>query len=148
MKIKGFEQLQKKLQHLEKNGARRVLTKAMRAGIKPVLRALREEVPVDHGVVKRTMTSKIGGRGLRRFGIAGADAGKLEDLAKLDEASPDKRPSNIDYLLNDGHINRDGSFTPATRFRDRAEARSIPEAADAFIAKANEELLKEAGRTS
>ena len=104
VKTKGFDQLLRKFVNLPRKGARRANRAATRAGPAILLRAVKNAVPVDKGILKRQQTSKITGRGYRLTGFVGADVAQLE--------ADEKRPTNIDWLVEQGHTTPGGTFVP------------------------------------
>ena len=145
--IKGFERLQKQFNRLPRSGARRVLTKATRAGTAVILKVVRENTPKDKGVLRKMQTSKVAGRGLRKFGVVGADVKKLQAAAALDPSLPAQRPSNIDHLVEFGHTTPEGKFVPPSGHMRRSAEIAIPQAERRFIDVAELEIEREAMRT-
>lgn len=135
--VKGMSNLLKKLNRLERSGAKTALRKATRAGTAVLRAAVRAETPVDEGVLRRAVTSKVGGRGLSLYGVAGADVAKLE--------ADESRPGNIDWLVEFGHVAPDGTFIPPSGFMRRAEASAMPRAEAVFIQRLRAEIERAAG---
>lgn len=146
IEIQGMERLKKKLNRLERRSAKAVVRKSARAGGAILLKGVRASVPVNEGLVKKMMTLKVSNRGLSATSIVGADVAKLQNAANAPEESPEFRPSNIDHLLEYGHTNPDGSFTPPTGFMRYAADAYMPAAEAAYVAKAASEIEKEASR--
>lgn len=138
IKTKGFGELARKLEGLSKTGARRANRKAMRAGTRVLLKAVKAQTPVDTGALRRAQTSKLIGRGLNLGGIVGADADKL--------AADEKRPSNIDWLVEEGHISPDGTFIPPSGYMRRAAAGAMPQAETVYRQTLAAEIEREASR--
>lgn len=134
--VKGLEKLLKKLDRLEKQGATRAMRKATRAGTTVLGRAVKASTPVDEGNLKRAQATKVSGRGLSMSGRAGADVGKLE--------ADERRPTNIDWLVEYGHVAPDGTFIPPSGYMRRAETSAMPAAEAAYIAKLTAEIEREA----
>jgi hypothetical protein len=120
IKTKGFDKLLKKLAGIDKKVARPALRKAVRAGTSVIGKAVKAEVPVDEGVLKRATATKVSGRGLSLTGRAGADVAKLE--------ADERRPSNVDQLVEGGHITPDGVFVPPSGHMRRAAESALPRA--------------------
>ena len=146
VEIKGMDKLKKKLERLERRGAKAVVRKAARAGGTVLLRGVRSSVPVNEGLVKKMMALKVSNRGLSATSIVGADVARLQNAANAPEESPEHRPSNIDHLLEYGHVNRDGSFTPPTGFMRYAADATMPAAEAAYTSKLASEIEREAMR--
>lgn len=142
IKIRGAQKLLKKLDYLEKKGARRALRKAVSAGTTVLKQGVREETPVDKGYLRKAQDSKVSGRGLSLSGKVGANVAKLNEESSQDAG----RPTNIDHLVEFGHANTDGSFTPGSGYMRRAAAKSMPAAEARFTEKLAEEIEKEAMR--
>lgn len=143
--MRGFDQLHKKLARLARSGAKsgaaRAQRKAVRAGTTVLAKAVRAAVPTDEGVLKRMQASRVSGRGLRASGRVGADVDKLKAAE-----SEGKRPSNIDWLVEEGHVAPDGTFVPPSGYMRRAAASAMPAAMAAYAAKLAEEIEREAAR--
>lgn len=144
VKIKGFERLQKQFDRLEKKSARRVLNKSMRRATAVILGAVKDGTPKDKGILRKMQTSKVGGRGLRRFAVIGADVSKLEAAAAVDESLAGHRPSNIDWLVENGHTTPEGKFIPPTGYMRKAADEALPRAEKVFVDTAELEIEREA----
>src|SRR5690606_8106938 len=138
VKTKGFDKLLRKLNALSKTGARRAQRKAVRAGTAVLLKAVKAATPKDEGVLRRAQASKVTGRGLSIAGIVGADVAKLE--------ADERRPSNIDWLVEEGHVAPDGTFVPPSGYMSKASAEAMPRAEAAYRAKLAEEIEREAAK--
>lgn len=136
--MKGFDKLTKKLNHLHRYAARRAMRKATRAGTTVLLKAVRAATPKDEGILRKAQSSKIHGRKSNIAGIVGADVAKLE--------ADERRPSNIDWLVEEGHVAPDGTFVPPAGYMKRASAEAMPRAESAYRAKLAEEIEKEAAK--
>jgi hypothetical protein len=143
MKVKGADQLLRRLDNLTKQGASRALRKATRAGTTVLGKAVRQAVPVDKGLLKKAETTKVTAKRNRAWGGAGADVAKLNEQA---ESSAGKRPTNIDHLVESGHVAPDGTFVPPSGFMRRAAATAMPAAEAAFSNKLASEIEREALR--
>jgi HK97 gp10 family phage protein len=141
VKVQGLDKLRKKLQRLEKKAAKRAVRKAIRAGTTIVAKAVKREAPVDEGLLKAAQTSKVSAKGNRAAGVIGADQKRLDA-----ETSYSGRPSNINWLVEFGHVAPDGTVIPPSGYHRRAEAASLPRAAQAITAKLAEEIEREASR--
>lgn len=147
IKIKGFERLQRQFDNLEKKAAKRVLNKSMRRATAVILKTVRASTPKDEGLLRKMQTSKIGGKGLRKFGVVGADVSKLEAAAAGQEGMPGYRPSNIDWLVENGHVTPEGKFVPPSGHMRRAADEAIPRAEKVFVDTAELEIEREAMKT-
>lgn len=141
--VKGVDKLLKKLDRLERKGARSALRKATSAGTTVLRAAVKSGAPVDEGLLKKAEDSKVGGRGLQLYGIAGANVAKLNADA---QASNGKRPTNIDWLVENGHVTPGGKFVPPSGFMRRAAASATPAAEARFVDKLATEIEREATR--
>lgn len=131
IKIEGFAELRKKVDALGKK-ARGACVKSVREGSKPILKAMKDYCPRDEGITARKMTREISTKRGNVRAVIGADVAKLKD--------DEKRPSNIDHLLNDGHTAPDGTIIPPTRFRERAADASLPTAETITLARLKSEI--------
>lgn len=139
IKTRGLDALLRKLDRLPKTGAKRAMRKAVRAGTTVLLKAVRQSTPKDEGVLRKMQASKVYGRALSFMGIIGADADKLNE--KLDA-----RPSNIDWLVEEGHTTPGGTFVPPSGYMSRASREAIPPAHAAYTAKLKAEIEREAAK--
>lgn len=137
--MKGFDKLLRKMDGLTKQGAKRANRKATRAGTTVLLRAVRTATPRDEGLLRRMQASKLTSRGSSAAGIVGADVDKL----KAAEASGN-RPSNIDWLVENGHVAPNGTFIPPSGYMRRAAATAMPAAESAYRSKLAQEIEQEA----
>lgn len=138
VKAKGFEQLKRKLDRLEKKAARRVNRRAIRSATAVLLKAVKKATPKDEGVLRRMQTSKVFGKGLSLSGIVGADVTKLQEAE-----SSGQRPSNIDWLVEEGHVAPDGTFVPPSGHMRRAQAEATPRALAVYRQKLAEGIEQE-----
>ncbi|MGC4030253.1 MAG: HK97 gp10 family phage protein [Tepidisphaeraceae bacterium] len=140
-KVRGLDRLLKKLGRLEKTAAKRVVRKAIRAGTTIVGKAIKAETPVDQGKLKKAQTTRVTSRRNRATGVAGADQDKLNA-----DAEGGKRPSNIDWLVDQGHVAPDGTVIPPSGYHRRAEDKAMPAAVAAMEKKLAEEIEREASK--
>jgi HK97 gp10 family phage protein len=134
--VRGADKLLAKLDKLAGPVARRALRNATRAGTRVLVQAVKAAAPVDEGKLKRAQSSSIVGRGLSLGGVVGADAAKLKSD---NQANPD-RPTNIDHLVEEGHVTPDGRFVPPAGYMRRAAAASMPAAEQAFTDRLRSEI--------
>jgi hypothetical protein len=141
-KIQGFDALKRKLLKLEKKAARTALRKATNAGTAVLLDAVKQTVPREHGIVAKMMDKKTSAKRMTAFGVVGANVAKLE---AADGAEGDAhRPSNIDHLLEEGHVTPDGTLVPPTGFMRRAADSSKATAERVFLDTLESEITKAA----
>lgn len=146
LQIKGMEKLQSKLLRLERHAGKRVVRKSARAGGTVLLRGVREATPRNEGLVRKMMALKVSNRGLSATSIVGADVERLQNAANAPDESPEFRPSNIDHLLEYGHVSPNGHFTPPTGFMRYAAEVAMPAAERAYSEKAAAEIEAEASK--
>lgn len=139
--MKGFDSLLKKLYGLEKKGAGSAMRKAMRAGTSVLLKAVKAATPKDEGLLRKMQASKVYGRGLSLAGLVGADVDKLEAAG-----AAGTRPSNIDWLVEQGHVTPGGKFVPPSGYMRRAADTAMPAAEAAYINRLRAEIDREAAR--
>jgi hypothetical protein len=139
--LKGFKALKRKLDALPKRGARRANRKATRAGTNVILKAIRKATPVDTGLLRKAQAAKIIARRDSAAGIVGADIDKL-----LAGAATGDRPSNIDWLVENGHTDARGFFVPPSGYMRRAAAAAMPAAEAAYRSKLAQEIEREADK--
>lgn len=137
-KIQGADKLLRKLVRLQH--PTRPLRAATRAGVAVLGKAVRREVPRRSGLTKKAETTKVSVKGLRAWAAAGADVGKLKTQAS---DSKGRRPSNIDWLIEYGHVAPDGTFIPPNGFMRRA-AGTMPQAERVFVDRLASEIEKQA----
>ena len=135
LKITGLEALNRKLQNLasERKQAT-ILRKAARAGIGPVVKALKREVPVDKGGLKKSQDRKITGKGFKVSAIAGADVNYVD--------ADGEHPGKVDHLVVHGHVAPDGTVVPPNDFVSRAADASMDEAHAKYADKLADEIEK------
>lgn len=126
LQMKGFKELQKILQTYEKKTAKAAMRKAVRAGTTIIKSAIKAETPVDEGLLKKAQDMKVGNKGDNFYGVAGADVAKLKTAHEADH----DRPTNIDHLVENGHVAPDGRFVPPSGYMRRAAAEALPVAND------------------
>lgn len=136
----GGRRLRRKLEELSFKKIRTINRQAIRFAMTPVAKAVRQEVPRDEGDLKKATASKVYGSGLNVGGVVGADAA----YARTNEDGITKRPSNYDHLVEFGHVNADGSFTPPNGYMRRAQEKSLPQAEKRYADKVKQLVEKAA----
>jgi hypothetical protein len=142
IQVRGIEKLRKKLRQLERKTARRAIAKAVRAGAVVLRRAVRDDTPVDEGVLKRMQDYKLIGKGMRRAAVIGANVQKLQQAHSEDPS----RPTNIDHLVEEGHTAPDGTVVPPSGYMRRAAAEAMPKAEKRVTDVLASEISKGAGQ--
>lgn len=137
--IKGADRLMKTLSSLERRGAKRALRKATSAAATVLTRAVKASVPVDQGLLKKAQDSKTVQRGYLMSAIIGANVARL----KTDSAADPTRPTNIDHLVEFGHVAPDGSVVPPDSYMRRAADSAMPAAEARYVSKLAEEIERE-----
>ena len=75
IKVLGMEKLQAKLRALPKKVQNKGVRKAVTAGTVPILAAERQDVPVDQGLLKKSLGKKIKHKGGGGYGVVGPRRG-------------------------------------------------------------------------
>jgi HK97 gp10 family phage protein len=120
IEVKGDKHLLKILQELNSKVAKQVNRRAVNLATTPILQAVKQNVPVDKGDLKKAQTKKITSKGGQANGIVGADA---------DYVSEDgSRPAHYDHIIEYGHIAQDGKHVPANPYMRTAWDSSIEQA--------------------
>ena len=140
--IKGDKALSRQLSNLGNKGAKRVLRRATRSATAVLAKAVKSEVPNDEGKLARAQGSKVFGRGLSMQGIVGADVDKLKAANGEDK----NYPTNIDHLVNFGHVTPDGKFIPPNGYLQRGAAKGMPAAEAKYVATIASGIEQEAMR--
>lgn len=135
---KGFEvdgrRLVSQLRRLPDRVANRAARKAVNAGIAVIVTAVKPAAPVgETGNLKKSVGKKTKqyNRADRTVGLVGPriDSGRLGFHG---------------HLVEDGHINSDGSFTPGHPWLRPAATRAMPAAEKRMVEKLGQEIEKEA----
>lgn len=156
IEIKGMKQLIKKLDRVTGSAARRITRAAVKAGGNVLLRAIKPATPKDQGVLRRAQTVKLSGkRRTNARAVVGAEVTKMtvgtgrkstSERSKGAEIVKQIRPSNLDWLVEYGHVTPGGIFVPPSgRLRQTAE-QAMPRAQEAAVARLREELEQELSR--
>ena len=123
IETKGFKELVALLKDYGPKIAKPAIRKAVRAGGTILKAAVKAEVNVEHGDLKKAQDVVVRNRGYRFTAVVGADVAKLQEKHGQDHTYP----TNIDHLVEFGHMNPDGSFTPPSGYMRRA-ATAMPAA--------------------
>lgn len=117
--INGVADVRRALRKLgSKTLAKKVARQAVSASATIVLKAVRRRTPQDEGVLRKAMRKKVYSKGWDHNAVVGAD---------VDEMRDGDRPTNVDHLLEYGHV-ADGTRVPAQPFVRPAADESLPEA--------------------
>jgi HK97 gp10 family phage protein len=135
MRMKGDKALLKKLNNVAKSGAYKACRKAVVAGTQPLFKAVKSNVPVDEGNLKKAMVKKVSGKRGNYNGIVGADVDFVGENGE--------QPIRYDHLVEYGH---DG--VPARSFVRKGFDESGAAARAAYEAKLAAEIEKELTRGS
>lgn len=138
VKMKGFDELVALLKKWPKSQGRKALRKAINNGTAELRKAVKAGTPVDQGVLNRAQDSKVSVKGERGYGIVGANVDKLKAASAADPA----RPTNIDWLVENGHVAPNGTFVPPSGFMRRAAREAMPAAEARAIAVLKTEIDK------
>ncbi|MEM8783070.1 MAG: HK97 gp10 family phage protein [Planctomycetota bacterium] len=125
--------LRRRFGRLPTKVAGRVSRRAVSAGLTPVLREARREVPVDTGVLLGSLGRKTKAYGDLSIGLAG----------------PRIRGKHRGYhghLVHDGYVAADGTFVPGNPFLERANQAAESQAQAAMTKKLADGIEKEASR--
>lgn len=102
-----------KLDKLRAAMGKRILKKAMRAGLRPVVAGMRSRVPVRSGALKKSISTKVDSKkdGLRVYGVVGPRS-KFQKIVK----GRVKKPSKYSHFINKIHhyLESMGSLIPGT----------------------------------
>jgi HK97 gp10 family phage protein len=122
---------------------RKVLRQSVNAAGTPVVKAARTKAPDRSGLTKKSL-----GKKLKTYAKTGTVVGIIGPRTSVvGEVDGRKHwPAKIAHLVEKGHINRDGSFTPPHPFLGPAFDESQGEAAGVMRAKLAEGVMKEAAR--
>lgn len=131
--LKGYDKLLKQFAALGRN-AKTANRKAIRAGTTVMTRYIKAATPVDEGVLQKATTNKVTGKGMNVVGIIGADQSKLD--------ADERRPSNIDWLVEYGHVAANGVFVPPAAQIRRGGAAGEDAAKARILSKLKEEIDK------
>ena len=140
--IKGADAFKRQIEALTKTGAKRVLRKATRAAVAVLAKAVKAETPKDDGNLRRAQGSRVSGKGFSMRGVVGADVDKL----KADNAQDKNYPTNIDHLVNFGHVTPDGRFVAPNGYMQRGAAAGMPAAEAKYVTALGAGIEQEAAR--
>lgn len=98
---------------------RDVLSEMVKEGSKPVVKSIKSMVPVDSGALKASIGAGFR-KGKRGSNYAAAYVGPMygkfigaRKLKKGESAEGSDQPARYAHLVEFGHVNRDGTTTPA-----------------------------------
>ena len=127
--------LMQQFQRLGERTARKVSKAAVSAGATVVLRHARQEVPVHTGTLKASL-----GRRVKHYPASATAVAVIG--ARI---SGQKRGFHA-HLVEDGHVNVDGSFTPGNPWLRRSVDAAEPQAVDRMHRKLIDGIEREAAR--
>lgn len=113
----------------------KVSRRAVSAGATPILRAMKDEVPIDQGTLKASLGKKT--KLYKRSGTA---------IAMTGPRIKGGQSGYHGHLIENGKVNVDGSFTPGNPFMARAQDKAASEARRVMHAKLAAGIEQEARR--
>ena len=128
-KLIGDKKLVRKLAELEKKAAKKIAKKVVRAGATVMKKSIKRHVPVDEGLLKKSIAAKI----IR----AGAILGASKDYSEGGEV-----PANYVHLVEYGHVKADGTVVQGKHPIERGAKAAEAEAGRKMEDKAQTELNK------
>lgn len=135
IKVTGMDKLQRKLKQL---GKPKNLTQATRSGLTKGARLARnvakENVPVDEGDLKKSLTHKVSVKNGSGYAVAGSDG----SYQKVDEDGNKKVPDNYDHLVEFGTVHSEAH--PFYRPAEDAAKAALPAIMEAEYKKKIDEL--------
>ncbi len=109
--IKGHKELLRKLQNLgSASTAARVLRKVTNAATTPMLKAVRDNMPVASGGLKKAVAKKISGRNFKFNGRVGVDTSKM--TTPTGEHEKPERVARHLHLVEKGFEHIGGKVVP------------------------------------
>ena len=139
IKINGMADLERKLKALgSETIAKRVLRKAIRAGVKPILSAARANVPVESGALKKSLANKVKVNKSAAYGLVGPATDYVGENGQ--------RPSKYAHLVEYGHVSKTGQVIPPHPFIRTTADESLSGARDAYAEKLAAEIEAEASK--
>jgi HK97 gp10 family phage protein len=113
LELLGDKELKKLFKTLGPRIAKRVLKKAMHAAAMPPLKSARSHVPVDEGLLKKslgrvTKVNRRNGSAVSRVGASTSVEAEVDGVKKV--------PWRYSHLQELGHVTEDGTHVPAKPF--------------------------------
>jgi hypothetical protein len=138
--IKGADRLIKKLKALgSEKTARRIMRRVTNAATTPLLQAVRAEIPVDEGSLKKSIAKKVIGRRMRYNGIVGSD------ISRLDEDGKEIAARHL-HLVEEGFEAVNGKVIPGQFPLRRGQENAKARVASVYESKLADEIDKEAAK--
>ena len=126
----GDKKLIAKLEKLARKFQRRIEKKVLRAGATPIKKAIKKEVPVDEGHLKKSIDFKLTGKGAAIIGPRG------------DYYEDGESPANYSHLVEYGYTTEDGKTVPGKHPIERGYKAAEATSAAKMNAKAESEINK------
>lgn len=145
IKVEGDKKLIKKLLRLaDRKTIKKINRKATNVAATPLVKAVKRNVPVDTGLLKKAIAKKLTAyvRSFSYNAIVGADVG----VRATDEDGNEYIPANIDHLVEYGFAHPGGTHVPARSFLRKGWEEGIGDAQKRLNAKLKEEIEKAASK--
>ncbi|MEM9752558.1 MAG: HK97-gp10 family putative phage morphogenesis protein [Planctomycetota bacterium] len=142
MTIQNLDRMYLLLAELPDKSAPKAARAGLGAGATPIAREARARVNVESGILKRSMGRRTK---THRNGVVVTNVGPRRGVSTEFEGQR-RIPAHYGHLVNNGHRNRDGSFTEGSHFMDQAFESKRDEAESIVINKMIEKLTADAHR--
>lgn len=119
VKLQGADVLEKTLLRLERNVGKKIVRKAVRAGAKPVLAAIKSAAnSMVGGTMGRLISKNLQTRGFKKQkrGQFGVGTRLKADIPEFVDVSADGSRQYIPAAIEFGHVDRGGGQVPAIPF--------------------------------
>lgn len=141
IQIVGSRRLMATFREFPRRVQKTAVRRAVNFGATPIVRAARKLAPKESGLTKKAMNKRVvtyQDTVIAVIGVRKDDAGEYHGRRRV--------PNNYQHLIHDGHVARDGSFVPGTKYLKRAWEQGLPEAQLRMRQRLAEEIRKQAAK--
>lgn len=137
--IKGLDKVEQKLKKLGRRTAKKVVKKGVTKGAKPLLKAARAKAPRDTGRLRRAIKSRVMKKTSRD------EAGRLI-MIDPGKSRDDTKGAWYGYIINNGWIDRSGTYHPGKKFMEAAYEKEKKNAANSTVSEIESGIMREANK--
>lgn len=143
VRITGDKRLIATFRKLPERVGRSAVRKAVNFGATPIVQAARKRIPRESGLSRKALNKRVktypANQGVVAIiGVRRDEGGTYKGRRRV--------PQFYQHLIHDGHIARDGTFVPGSKYLDKAYNAALSTAQKRMEQRLSQEIIKEAAK--
>ncbi|MEM1355432.1 MAG: hypothetical protein AAGH88_11170 [Planctomycetota bacterium] len=146
LQLDGIPELRDALGSLKAGARNRVNRSAMSGAARVGVKSVKAVTPRHYGFLRRAQSHKV--KTYKNSGVTVAVIGTNKKAAYSGPGGGREVPANYDHLVHDGHINKDGSFTPGSPYLRIGIDIAVDDMAGEVESKTRQGIAREADKAA